>query len=147
MGVPWALTATKPPGWRAEAGPITFIRQKTSSNPAAIDAAVLGLVNEADAPMSTLAKRILDPRDIEDANTVKVVEAVKADLQRRTLAALARALDSSKPTRVVLVLAHTAFSDPQSLTQSMIAARMRRVSDQPFHLLAVEVYEQQGSKQ
>ena len=42
-------------------------------DPAAIDAAVLGLVNEAEAPMSTLAKRIQNPREIEDPNAVKVV--------------------------------------------------------------------------
>lgn len=42
-------------------------------DPAAIDAAVLGLVNEAEAPMSTLAKRIEDPREIDDPNAVKVV--------------------------------------------------------------------------
>jgi 3-deoxy-manno-octulosonate cytidylyltransferase (CMP-KDO synthetase) len=42
-------------------------------DPAAIDAAVLGLVTESDAPMSTLAKRIEHQRDIDDPNTVKVV--------------------------------------------------------------------------
>ncbi len=42
-------------------------------DPAAIDAAVLGLVGEAEAPMSTLAKRIEDPREIDDPNAVKVV--------------------------------------------------------------------------
>jgi len=44
-----------------------------SIDPAAIDAAVLGLTKEEDAPMSTLAKRIEDPREIDDPNTVKVV--------------------------------------------------------------------------
>jgi hypothetical protein len=44
-----------------------------SIDPAAIDAAVLGLTQEEDAPMSTLAKRIEDPREIDDPNTVKVV--------------------------------------------------------------------------
>ncbi|MCE5310223.1 MAG: 3-deoxy-manno-octulosonate cytidylyltransferase [Acidobacteriales bacterium] len=44
-----------------------------SIDPAAIDAAVLGLIKEVDAPMSTLAKRIEDPREIGDPNTVKVV--------------------------------------------------------------------------
>jgi 3-deoxy-manno-octulosonate cytidylyltransferase (CMP-KDO synthetase) len=42
-------------------------------DPAAIDAAVLGLVGEAEAPMSTLAKRIEDPREVDDPNVVKVV--------------------------------------------------------------------------
>lgn len=42
-------------------------------DPAAIDAAVLALVNESGAPMSTLAKRIEQQRDIDDPNTVKVV--------------------------------------------------------------------------
>jgi 3-deoxy-manno-octulosonate cytidylyltransferase (CMP-KDO synthetase) len=61
----------------ASADPAAFIvniqGDEPLIDPAAIDAAVLGLVNEAEAPMSTLAKRIEDPREINDPNTVKVV--------------------------------------------------------------------------
>ncbi len=42
-------------------------------DPAAIDAAILRLVDEAEAPMGTLKKRIEDPREIDDPNVVKVV--------------------------------------------------------------------------
>jgi 3-deoxy-manno-octulosonate cytidylyltransferase (CMP-KDO synthetase) len=42
-------------------------------DPAAIDAAVLPLVHEADVQMATLKKRIEDPREITDPNVVKVV--------------------------------------------------------------------------
>jgi 3-deoxy-manno-octulosonate cytidylyltransferase (CMP-KDO synthetase) len=42
-------------------------------DPAAIDAAVLGLLEEDSVPMSTLKKRIEHPADITDPNVVKVV--------------------------------------------------------------------------
>lgn len=42
-------------------------------DPAAIDAAVLGLLDEPDLPMGTLKKRIEDPRELGDPNVVKVV--------------------------------------------------------------------------
>jgi len=42
-------------------------------DPAAIDAAVLGLLEDDDVPMSTLQKRIEDPAEIADPNVVKVV--------------------------------------------------------------------------
>jgi len=42
-------------------------------DPDAIDAAVLGLLNDDDVPMSTLKKRIENPRDVTDPNVVKVV--------------------------------------------------------------------------
>ena len=42
-------------------------------DPAAIDAAVLGLLDDEDAPMGTLSKRIDRPGDIVDPNVVKVV--------------------------------------------------------------------------
>lgn len=42
-------------------------------DPAAIDAAILPLVHEPEIVMSTLKKRIEDPREIEDPNVVKVV--------------------------------------------------------------------------
>lgn len=42
-------------------------------DPAAIDAAVIGLLEAAEAPMSTLKKRIEDPRELTDPNVVKVV--------------------------------------------------------------------------
>jgi 3-deoxy-manno-octulosonate cytidylyltransferase (CMP-KDO synthetase) len=41
--------------------------------PAAIDAAVLGLLDDPDVPMGTLKKRIEDPRELSDPNVVKVV--------------------------------------------------------------------------
>jgi len=41
--------------------------------PAAIDAAVAGLLDRPQASMGTLAKRIEDPRDLDDPNVVKVV--------------------------------------------------------------------------
>jgi len=42
-------------------------------DPAAIDSAVLPLVEEESIPMATLKKRIEDPREIDDPNVVKVV--------------------------------------------------------------------------
>lgn len=42
-------------------------------DPAAIDAAVLGLLDQDDAPMGTLKKRIEHEREIHDPNVVKVV--------------------------------------------------------------------------
>jgi 3-deoxy-manno-octulosonate cytidylyltransferase (CMP-KDO synthetase) len=42
-------------------------------DPAAIDAAVLGLLEDDDVPMSTLKKRIEDTAEIADPNVVKVV--------------------------------------------------------------------------
>jgi 3-deoxy-manno-octulosonate cytidylyltransferase (CMP-KDO synthetase) len=42
-------------------------------DPAAIDAAVLPLLEEPAIPMATLRKRIEDPREISDPNVVKVV--------------------------------------------------------------------------
>ena len=42
-------------------------------DPAAIDAAVLGLLNEDEVPMGTLKKRIEHEREIGDPNVVKVV--------------------------------------------------------------------------
>lgn len=42
-------------------------------DPAAIDAAILPLEHDPEAVMSTLAKRIEDPREIADPNVVKVV--------------------------------------------------------------------------
>ena len=42
-------------------------------DPAAIDAAVLGLLDQDDIPMGTLKKRIQRPEDLRDPNVVKVV--------------------------------------------------------------------------
>ena len=42
-------------------------------DPTAIDAAILPMLDEPDAPMGTLAKRIEDPGEITDPNVVKVV--------------------------------------------------------------------------
>jgi 3-deoxy-manno-octulosonate cytidylyltransferase (CMP-KDO synthetase) len=42
-------------------------------DPGAIDAAILPLVEEPAIPMGTLKKRIEDPREVSDANVVKVV--------------------------------------------------------------------------
>ncbi len=42
-------------------------------DPAAIDAAILPLVHEPEINMSTLKKRIEDPREVNDPNVVKVV--------------------------------------------------------------------------
>ncbi|MGI8745641.1 MAG: 3-deoxy-manno-octulosonate cytidylyltransferase [Bryobacteraceae bacterium] len=42
-------------------------------DPAAVDAAVLSLVDEADSQMGTLKKRIEDPNEITNPNVVKVV--------------------------------------------------------------------------
>jgi 3-deoxy-manno-octulosonate cytidylyltransferase (CMP-KDO synthetase) len=42
-------------------------------DPDAIDAAILPMVHDSDLEMSTLKKRIEDPREIEDPNVVKVV--------------------------------------------------------------------------
>jgi 3-deoxy-manno-octulosonate cytidylyltransferase (CMP-KDO synthetase) len=42
-------------------------------DPAAIDAAVLGLLDQEDAPMATLKKRIENAHEITDPNVVKVV--------------------------------------------------------------------------
>ena len=45
-------------------------------DPAAIDAAMLPLVDDPDIAMGTLAKRIEDDREIDDPNVVKVVTDV-----------------------------------------------------------------------
>src|SRR5258708_40114325 len=42
-------------------------------DPAAIDAAILPLLDEPAIPMVTLKKRIEDPHEIDDPNVVKVV--------------------------------------------------------------------------
>jgi 3-deoxy-manno-octulosonate cytidylyltransferase (CMP-KDO synthetase) len=42
-------------------------------DPGAIDAAILPMIDDADTPMGTIAKRIEDPREITDPNVVKVV--------------------------------------------------------------------------
>lgn len=41
--------------------------------PAAIDSAIVALLDDPDAPMATLKKRIQQPREVADANVVKVV--------------------------------------------------------------------------
>ena len=48
-------------------------------DPAAIDAAVLGLTSDPDVSMATLAKRIEDPSEITDPNVVKVVMDLAGD--------------------------------------------------------------------
>ena len=42
-------------------------------DPAAVDAAILPMLDDPDTPMGTLAKRIEDPGEITDPNVVKVV--------------------------------------------------------------------------
>jgi 3-deoxy-manno-octulosonate cytidylyltransferase (CMP-KDO synthetase) len=42
-------------------------------DPAAVDAAILPLIHEPEIVMSTLKKRIEDPREVDDPNVVKVV--------------------------------------------------------------------------
>jgi 3-deoxy-manno-octulosonate cytidylyltransferase (CMP-KDO synthetase) len=42
-------------------------------DPAAIDSAVLGLLEDEESPMATLSKRIENPSDLENPNVVKVV--------------------------------------------------------------------------
>ncbi len=48
-------------------------------DPSAIDAAALGLLDDPDVPMATLKKAIEDPREINDANVVKVVTNFAGD--------------------------------------------------------------------
>lgn len=48
-------------------------------DPAAIDAAILPLVHEPEIVMSTLKKRIEDPRELADPNVVKVVTDLRGD--------------------------------------------------------------------
>jgi 3-deoxy-manno-octulosonate cytidylyltransferase (CMP-KDO synthetase) len=48
-------------------------------DPAAIDAAVNGLLESEDAPMATLSKRIEDPGELSDPNVVKVVTDLDGD--------------------------------------------------------------------
>jgi 3-deoxy-manno-octulosonate cytidylyltransferase (CMP-KDO synthetase) len=48
-------------------------------DPAAIDAAILPLVHDAEVRMSTLSKRIEDPGEISDPNVVKVVTDRQGD--------------------------------------------------------------------
>ena len=48
-------------------------------DPAAIDAAILPLVHEPEVVMTTLKKRIEDPREIDDTNVVKVVTGHTGD--------------------------------------------------------------------
>jgi len=45
-------------------------------DPAAIDAAILSVLDQPDLPMGTLKKRIDDPSEIENPNVVKVVTSV-----------------------------------------------------------------------
>lgn len=48
-------------------------------DPAAIDAAALGLLDDPDIPMATLKKAIEDPREIHDPNVVKVITNFAGD--------------------------------------------------------------------
>jgi 3-deoxy-manno-octulosonate cytidylyltransferase (CMP-KDO synthetase) len=48
-------------------------------DPSAIDAAILPLVHDSDLVMSTLKKKIEDPREIGDPNVVKVVTGSSGD--------------------------------------------------------------------
>jgi 3-deoxy-manno-octulosonate cytidylyltransferase (CMP-KDO synthetase) len=48
-------------------------------DPAAIDAATLGLLEEDGVPMGTLAKRIEDPAEIDNPNVVKVVTDLRGN--------------------------------------------------------------------
>jgi 3-deoxy-manno-octulosonate cytidylyltransferase (CMP-KDO synthetase) len=48
-------------------------------DPAAIDAAVNGLLRRPEAPMGTLKKEIEDPRELSDPNVVKVVTDLAGD--------------------------------------------------------------------
>jgi 3-deoxy-manno-octulosonate cytidylyltransferase (CMP-KDO synthetase) len=48
-------------------------------DPAAIDAAVVGLTSDPDVQMATLAKRIEDPSEVTDPNVVKVVQDLAGD--------------------------------------------------------------------
>jgi 3-deoxy-manno-octulosonate cytidylyltransferase (CMP-KDO synthetase) len=48
-------------------------------DPSAIDAAILPLVHEPDVMMSTLKKRIENPREVTDPNVVKVVTGAAGD--------------------------------------------------------------------
>jgi len=48
-------------------------------DPAAIDAAVLPLIEDETLPMGTLKKKIEDPREISDPNVVKVVTSHRGD--------------------------------------------------------------------
>jgi 3-deoxy-manno-octulosonate cytidylyltransferase (CMP-KDO synthetase) len=48
-------------------------------DPAAIDAAVNGLLRRTDAPMGTLKKRIEDPRELSDPHVVKVITDLAGD--------------------------------------------------------------------
>lgn len=48
-------------------------------DPAAIDAAILGLLDDRDVPMATLAKRIENPEEIDNPNVVKVVTDFKGN--------------------------------------------------------------------
>jgi 3-deoxy-manno-octulosonate cytidylyltransferase (CMP-KDO synthetase) len=48
-------------------------------DPAAIDAAALGLLEDDDLPMATLMKVIEDPREVGDPNVVKVVTNLAGD--------------------------------------------------------------------
>lgn len=48
-------------------------------DPAAIDAATLALLDDVNAPMATLKKRIENPSEIDNPNVVKVVTALDGD--------------------------------------------------------------------
>jgi 3-deoxy-manno-octulosonate cytidylyltransferase (CMP-KDO synthetase) len=48
-------------------------------DPAAIDAATLALLDDVNAPMATLKKRIENPAEIDNPNVVKVVTALDGD--------------------------------------------------------------------
>jgi 3-deoxy-manno-octulosonate cytidylyltransferase (CMP-KDO synthetase) len=48
-------------------------------DPAAIDSAVLALLDDDDAPMATLSRRIDDPAEIDDPNVVKVVTDLRGN--------------------------------------------------------------------
>lgn len=48
-------------------------------DPGAIDAATLALLDDIDAPMATLKKRIEDPEEMKNPNVVKVVSNLQGD--------------------------------------------------------------------
>lgn len=67
-------------------------------DPAAIDAAVLGMLDQEDAPMATLKKRIESPDEITDPNVVKVVTDRAGDALYFSRSPIPHARDNTQDT-------------------------------------------------
>jgi 4-amino-4-deoxy-L-arabinose transferase-like glycosyltransferase len=77
------------------------------------------------------------PQGFFDIDPPKTIQRV---LRPEDLATLAKRLEEQRPKRVVLVLSHTHFSDPNDLTRRFLEKSMRCFNTQEFNQLAILQY-------